>query len=253
MDANFDVVKKRIIEFIKFFISDTNLESIILGLSGGVDSSVVASLCVEALGGNRVYGLYLPYRENKQDAKHSKLVADKLNLNYKAFNITSLVDLYFNNFPDADKIRRGNMMARIRMAIIFDCSKIYNGVVAGTGNRSEILLGYFTLFGDSACSFAPIGDLYKTEVKQLAEIMKIPEEIINKKPSAGLWPGQTDEEELGFSYMEVDKILYLMIEEKKDINKIVKEGFNKELVEKIRQQISSTEFKRKLPLIPKIR
>lgn len=252
MDINIDIVRKKIVEFIRKYISDSNVESIVLGLSGGLDSSVVVYLCVEALGSDKVYALYLPYGKNREAETDSKWIADKLNINYNIFDITPLVDLYFKNFPDADKIRRGNMMARLRMAILFDYSKIYDGLVAGTGNKSEFLLGYFTLFGDAACSIAPLGDLYKTEVKELAKILGVPSNIIDQKPSAGLWSGQTDEGELGFSYEEADKILYLMEEKKYNIKHLINEGFDKDLIYKIKRQIDSNAFKNSLPVIPKI-
>jgi len=252
MDIDINLTRKKLVKFIRDFISNANLDSAVFGLSGGIDSCVVAYLCVEAVGPDKVHALCLPYYENKEDALNSKLVADKLDIEYKVFDISGLVNLYFDNFPDADQVRQGNMMARQRMNILFDHSKIYNGVVVGTGNKSELLLGYFTLFGDGACSCAPIADLYKTQVCQLAKDLGVPDQIINKKPSAGLWPGQTDEEELGISYDELDKILYLLEDKKYNIDELLSQGFDEGLIKKIMERIESSSFKRKLPATIKI-
>lgn len=253
MDIDFDMVRKKIVNFIKEYMANADLETIVLGLSGGLDSSVVAYLCSEAIGAKNVWGLFLPYEGiQNHDINGAKNLIQKLGINYKEFNIAPLVETYFKKFPNADKIRRGNMMARQRMAVLFDHSKIYNGLVAGTSNKSEIMLGYFTVFGDAASSIAPVGDLYKTEVKELAKILGVPSNIISQKPSPGLWAGQTDEGELGFSYEEADKILYLMEEKKYNVKHLINEGFSKDLIYKIKRQIDSNAFKNSLPVVPKI-
>lgn len=247
-------IKNKLLKFIKQSISKADLETAILGLSGGVDSSVVAYLCQEAIGPRNVYGIFLPYRSKSQEVEDAELVAKRLDINFEMFNITSLVDLYFENFSSkVSKVRRGNMMARIRMAILFDMSKVYNGLVVGTSNKSEILLGYYTVYGDGASSIAPIGDMYKTEVKEMAKNLDLPTKIVEKKPTAGLWEGQTDEKELGFTYQQADEILYYLEEEKLNVKEIIDKEIDNDLIKKVTQVIESNKFKRYLPFIPKIR
>ena len=149
-------------------------------------------------------------------------------------------------------IRKGNVMARVRMIILYDESARENALVMGTGNRTEILLGYTTLFGDSACAINPVGDLYKTQLRDLAKYMGVPQEIIDKKPSADLWIGQTDEDELGYSYDEIDKYLYQMIDEKKSAEELIKAGFNASFMQAINSRITKNDFKRLPPTIAKI-
>ena len=163
-----------------------------------------------------------------------------------------MVDCYFKKFPEADKVRRGNKMARERMSILYDQSKVENALVIGSGNKTEILLGYATLFGDTACAINPIGSLYKTQIRQLARCIGMPERIIKKPPTADLWPGQTDESEIGITYEEVDKILYLAVDKKYKLPRLVKLGFGKDSIDKILKRVDKFKYKRELPVIGKI-
>ena len=182
-----------------------------LGLSGGIDSALVACLVAEAIGARQTLCVLMPYRTSSPDSRgDAETLVDQLGCASELVDISSIVDSYFGagDRRDASALRRGNAMARARMIVLYDHSVTWGGLVVGTGNKTETLIGYTTLFGDSACAFNPIGDLYKTQVRQLALAVGVPEAIIRKAPSADLWPGQTDEVEVGFSYAQVDRILF---------------------------------------------
>ena len=240
-----------IVKFIKEQLQNANMENIVIGLSGGIDSAVVAALCVKAIGAENVYGVMLPYRSSHDDSlEHAKLVAEKFNIKYRIVEITKMVDAYFDNFePDANALRRGNRMARERMCVLYDLSAKYKALVAGTGNLSELMIGYCTQYGDSACAFETIGNLYKTEVFEIARILEVPECIITKNPTADLWEGQTDEDEMGITYKELDEILYLMLEQKMNYEKLVS-TFSTEKIDKVKRMIQLSEFKRNMPPSP---
>jgi NAD+ synthase len=224
-------------------------------MSGGVDSTVVGYLCRLAFGKPNTYGIILPYKNTpKVSVDHAYLVGRTLGIRYLRFNVTPQIDYYFKNFPQADKIRIGNKIARERMSILYDLSYHFNGLVVGSSNKSEIYLGYGTIFGDLAWLINPLGDLFKTEIYQLAEFLGVPKEIIEKKPSAELWEGQTDEDELGFTYKEADIVLYYYVEKNMSADEIanqVKE-VSKEKIYKIIERVRNTDFKRKPPKIAKI-
>jgi NAD+ synthase len=249
-NLNAEIIK--IVKFIQDQLQNANMKRLIIGLSGGIDSSVVAALCVKAVGKENVFGVMLPYKFSQDESLHdAKLVADKYGIKYEIVEITKMVDAYFDNFdPDADALRRGNRMARERMCVLYDFSAKYNALVAGTGNLSELMIGYCTQYGDSACAFETIGHLYKTEVFKIAEILDVPESVINKKPTADLWKGQTDEAEMGITYKELDEILYKMLENKLDYEKLIL-SFSKEKVDKVMKMIQRSEFKRNMPPSPK--
>ena len=209
---NRDMIKEteKIIEFIRETFKQKEFSKAVIGISGGLDSAVVAALLVEALGKENVYGYMLPYHL-QYDASDAGEVARHLDINFDVINIGDIVDQTKKYLQLEDKYitRIGNIKARIRMIILYDLSTKHEALVVGTGNKTELLLGYFTLYGDGACALEPIGHLYKTEVKQLAKYLEIPKQIIDKAPSADLWEGQTDEKELGISYKEIDEWLYL--------------------------------------------
>ncbi len=240
------------VDFIKKQLSETGFEKLIVGLSGGIDSAVTAALSVQAVGSENVYGVMMPYKNSRQESlDHALLVADKLNIQYQVIDITPMVDSYFDTYAtDADYLRRGNRMARERMCILYDLSAKYNALVAGTGNRTELMIGYCTQYGDSACAFEPLGNLYKTEVKALAEYLDLPKVIIDKNPTADLWEGQTDEEEMGISYNRLDEILYQLLDAKISADNLPKLGYKFEEINKVISMIKKSEFKRKMPPQP---
>ena len=196
----------------------------------------------------------MPYKSSNPDSlNHAKLVVEDLGINSKTIEITDMIDAYFKNEKEATSLRMGNKMARERMSILFDYSSKENALVVGTSNKTEIYLGYSTQFGDSACALNPIGDLYKTNIWDLSRYLKIPNELIEKKPSADLWEGQTDEQEMGLTYKEADQVLYRMLEENKKVDEVLAEGFNKDLVDNIVRRMNRSEYKRRMPLIAKIK
>mgnify|MGYP001683633782 FL=1 len=226
----------------------------VLGLSGGIDSALVAYLLRDALGKENVLAIMMPYKSSNPDSlNHAKLVVEDLGINSKTIEITDMIDAYFKNEKEATSLRMGNKMARERMSILFDYSSKENALVVGTSNKTEIYLGYSTQFGDSACALNPIGDLYKTNIWDLSRYLKIPNELIEKKPSADLWEGQTDEQEMGLTYKEADQVLYRMLEENKKVEEVLAEGFNKDLVDNIVRRMNRSEYKRRMPLIAKIK
>jgi NAD+ synthase len=255
LKINAERVRDFLIEFLRDEFKRANFQNAIFGMSGGVDSTVVGYLCKLAFGRTNTYGIILPYKNTpKISVDHAYLVGRALGIRYLRFNVTPQIDYYFKNFPQADKIRIGNKIARERMSILYDLSSHFNGLVVGSSNKSEIYLGYGTIFGDLAWLINPLGDLFKTEVYQLAEYLGVPKEIIEKKPSAELWEGQTDEGELGFTYKQADIVLYYYIEKNMSPDEIanqVKE-VNKEIIYRIVEKVKKTEFKRKPPKIAKI-
>lgn len=255
LKINPERVRDFLVEFLRDEFKRANIQNAIFGLSGGVDSAVIGYLCKIAFGKANTYGIILPYKNTpKTSVDHAYLVGRTLGIRYLRFNVTPQIDYYFKNFPQADKVRIGNKIARERMSILYDLSYHFGGIVVGSSNKSEIYLGYGTLFGDLAWLINPIGDLFKTEIYQLAEFLGVPKEIIEKKPSAELWEGQTDEDELGFSYKECDIILYYYVEKNlspEEIANQVKE-ISKETIYKVIERVKKTEFKRKPPKIAKI-
>lgn len=246
LKINTEEVKEKIVDFIRPQVKGAGLSRAVVGLSGGLDSTIVAYLAKEALGRENVYGVILPYKTtSKEDVEDAKEIIKTLGMNPVEIEITPVVDSLLTSLKDADKVRKGNIMARARMIVLYDQAAKYKALVLGTSNKTELLLGYFTKYGDGGVDLEPLGDLYKTQVRQLAKDLGIPKKIIKKVPTAGLWPGQTDEGELGFTYEEVDRLLYHMIDEKKTDEELIELGFKKEFIEKVRGKIKNTEHKRK--------
>ena len=239
--------------FIGREIDEAQAQGVIIGVSGGVDSAVGAYLCSRVLGPERVTGVLMPYKTSSPDSlEHGKLVVSETGIESEIIEITPMIDAYFGVHPEADKIRMGNKMARERMSILFDFAKRKKALVVGTGNKTELLLGYFTIYGDGGYSLNPIGDLYKTEVWQLARHLGVPEEIVKKPPSADLWKGQTDEGELGMTYEEADKILQKLVEENIPPAEVAKH-LDPKFVANIVDRMEHTEFKRRMPRICQVR
>ena len=254
LDLNLKEVHNELVEFLRENFKKAGFSKAVLGLSGGIDSALVAYLLRDALGKENILAIMMPYKSSNPDSlNHAKLVIEDLKINSKTIEITDMIDAYFKNEEEATSLRMGNKMARERMSILFDYSSKENALVVGTSNKTEIYLGYSTQFGDSACALNPIGDLYKTNIWDLSRYLKIPNELIEKKPSADLWEGQTDEQEMGLTYKEADQVLYRMLEENKTVEEVLGEGFNKDLVDNIVRRMNRSEYKRRMPLIAKIK
>lgn len=248
----FDVerTKEYLVQFLASEIKRRGFKKGVVGVSGGLDSAVAVTLLSLSVGRENTLGIILPYNgTGEEELKDAVAIIRHLGIKSYRIDIQLMVDDYFRNFPDADKKRRGNKMARERMSILYDISALKNALVIGTGNKTEYNLGYFTLFGDGACAINPIGDLYKTEVRQLASCIGVPDKIIKKVPTAGLWKGQTDEGELGYEYNEIDNLLYHIIELKYSRKKLLDLGFDEKFVDDITGRIKNTEFKRMFPHI----
>jgi len=252
--VNQDLVKV-LVNFIYQETTRFGIKKVVLGLSGGIDSTVAAYLAALALGPKNVLGVMMPYKTSSADSVGDALsVVKDLKIKSMLINLTGAVDALAENDPDIlkDKVRFGNIMARMRMICLYDQSNEKKAFVLGTGNKTEILLGYSTLYGDSASAINPLGDLYKTQVWQLAELLKCPTQIIKKKPSADLWSGQTDEGELGFTYREADELLYYMIDQRYSDEELTELGFKLPFIKTLRDKIRFNQFKRVMPIIAKV-
>lgn len=247
LDIDLNRAKETIEEFIKTSVETNHFKCAVLGLSGGLDSSFVAAIATSALGAKNVLGLMLPYKLSSKDSiMHAKLVAREFGFETKIIDITQMAEGYHEQL---DKLRLGNLLARLRMCVIFDQSKAYDAIVLGSSNKSELMIGYSTWYGDLAAGAYPIGDLYKTQVRALARHIAIPQVIIDKPPTADLWPGQTDECEIGETYERLDYILYLLINVGLSIEEISNRGFEINEVKSIYDKIKRSQFKRALPPI----
>jgi len=250
LTINTESVRQFLISFIQTKITKAGFSKAVVNLSGGLDSSVSCFLTAEALGAENVMALRLPYKTSSPESlEHAQLVIDTLGVQSLTIPITDMVDLLIQRFPDMSRIRQGNIMARMRMIVLYDQSAAFPGLAIGTGNKTEILLGYTTLYGDSACAINPLGDLYKTQLRQLARAIRIPPVIINKPPSADLWLGQTDEGELGFSYADVDQLLYLLVDQRYKPEDCVQLGFTESFIRAVMDRVRHTHFKRVMPPI----
>jgi len=248
-----DLVRQILTKFIRSEITRAGFQRAVVNLSGGLDSAVSCFLAAEALGPQNVLALRLPYKTSSPDSlEHAQMVIDQTGVQARTISITDMADPFIALEPDMSPVRKGNIMARLRMIVAYDQSEAFRGLVVGTGNKTEILLGYTTLYGESACAINPLGDLYKTQVRQLARALGVPEAIIAKPPSADLWAGQTDEGELGFTYAEVDKLLYLLVDQRYRPEECVQAGFDEKFVRAVLERVRRNQFKRVLPPIAKL-
>ncbi len=253
LEINTELARQILVGFLRTEITRAGFSHAVVALSGGLDSSLSCLLAAEALGPENVLAIRMPFRTSPPDSmEHAQQVIEMSGVKELTLPITEMVDAYLDKVPHADRVRRGNVMARMRMIVLYDQSAAFQGLVVGTGNKTEILLGYTTLYGDSACALNPLGDLYKTQVRQLAAAMGVPEAIIKKAPSADLWAGQTDEGELGFTYEQVDRLLYLLVDERYSPEACLDAGFDREFIDHVLERIRQTQFKRVLPPIAKL-
>jgi NAD+ synthase len=253
LEINPDVVRGLLVRFIRSEVTRTGMARGVIGLSGGVDSSLVAALAAEALGAANVLGVMLPYRtSNPSSEAHAAEVAALLGIASHRVDITPVVEPYFALNPAMSDRRRGNAMARARMLILFDQSAEFGGLVMGTSNRTETLLGYTTVFGDNAAAIQPIGDLFKCQVRQLARAVGVPEAIVSKPPSADLWAGQTDEGELGFTYDQADQILHLLYDQRYTADEVAAAGFELALVRRVLEIVRRSQYKRQPAPVAKV-
>jgi NAD+ synthase len=257
------VARRVITAFIRAQLAQAGFERALVGLSGGIDSALVAFLVAEAIGADRLLCVLMPYRASSPASRSdAEEVVRRLGCPSELVDITPIVDGYFGQDGnpgsggpmalEASPLRRGNAMARARMLVLYDRSVTWRGLVVGTGNKTESLIGYTTLFGDSASAFNPIGDLYKSQVRQLSVAVGVPDAIIRKAPSADLWPGQTDEQEAGFSYPQLDRLLFWMIDRRRSDEELAAMGFDPPVIDRVGRLVAVSEFKRQVPPIAKL-
>jgi NAD+ synthase len=253
LHINTDLARKILVLFLRDAVTKVSFERAVIGLSGGIDSALSAYLVTEALGPENVLALRMPYKVSSQSSlDDAQDVIDALGIHSDTVDITPMVDPLLERFPEASQLRQGNVLARMRMVVLYDQSAAFDGLVIGTSNKTETLLGYTTIYGDNAAAVQPIADLYKAQVRQLARALGVPEHIIDKPPSADLWAGQTDEDELGFTYELADQMLYLLVDERYTVDEVVAEGFDRALVEKIWRQVRLNHYKRTMPNVAKL-
>jgi NAD+ synthase len=248
-----DLVRRILVDFLRTEITRSGFSRALVGLSGGVDSALACYLAAEALGPENVLAVLMPYQTSSPDSlEHAALVIGQTGVRELAVPITPMAEPFLAAIPADQSVRRGNVLARLRMIVLYDQSAEFQGLVVGTGNKTEILLGYTTLYGDSACALNPLGDLYKTQVRQLARAIGVPEVIVAKPPSADLWAGQTDEGELGFTYERVDQLLLLLVDGRHSPESCVEAGFDRAFVQAVIERIRRNQFKRLMPPIAKL-
>ncbi|HJS17503.1 MAG TPA: NAD+ synthase [Anaerolineales bacterium] len=253
LTINTDVAHQILTGFIRSEVTRVGYSRAVIGLSGGIDSALSFALAVEALGNENVLAVRLPYKSSSADSlEHAEMLVEQYEVQCETVEITDMVEPLFAIDPEMSKQRKGNIMARQRMIVLYDRSEAFKGLVIGTSNKTEILLGYSTLWGDMASALNPIGDLYKTQVRQLSLALEIPSAIIDKPPSADLWSGQTDEGELGFTYEEADRLLYLLVDQRYSARECIEEGFDEQFVNLVVKRVQRNQFKRMMPPIAKL-
>ena len=253
LNVDTDVAHLVLTRFLHNEITKAGFARAVLGLSGGIDSALSCYLVAAALGPENVLAIRMPYRASSADSlEHAQLVIDDLGVASETVEITAMVEPLFELTPEMDANRKGNVMARARMIVLYDRSAAWQGLVVGTSNKTELLLGYGTIFGDLASAVNPLGDLYKTQIRQLSRAVGVPLPLVEKAPSADLKPNQTDEGELGFTYAEVDQLLYLLIDERYSAEEAVAAGFAQAFVDRVLTMVRRAHYKRTMPVIPKI-
>lgn len=239
--------------FIRDSMTKAGMSRAVIGLSGGIDSAVSAYLSAGALGAENVLALRMPYRTSSAESlSDAEAVIEDLGLPHLTLPISDMADPLINCFPEMSKLRQGNIMARLRMIALYDQSMAWGGLVMGTSNKTEFLLGYSTIYGDSGVALHPIADLYKYQIRQMARYLGVPRSVIDKPPSADLWIGQTDEDELGFTYDQADQVLYLLVDERYTVDEVAQEGFDRDFVAQIWERVKANHFKRTMPNIAKL-
>ncbi len=254
LSINTDLANTILTGFIRDEIAKSGMHKAVIGLSGGIDSALSAYLSAKALGAENVLVVRMPYQTSSPESlQHAEEVIDDLGLPSLTVEITPMVQPLIDRFPDMSNVRKGNIMARTRMIVLYDQSVAWGGLVMGTSNKTEFLLGYSTIYGDSGVALQPIADLYKAQVRQLAQALGVPSSIIDKPPSADLWAGQTDEQELGFTYEEADQVLYLLVDERYTAEEAAEaSGFSLEFVAKIWERVKANHYKRTMPNVAKV-
>jgi NAD+ synthase len=253
LTINTDVARTILTGFIRSEVTRAGFSHAVVGLSGGIDSALSCVLAVEALGAQNVLAVRMPYKSSSPDSlEHAQMLIDQLGMPGETIEITAMVDPLIAMDPDMSRVRKGNIMARERMIVLYDRSEDFKGLVIGTSNKAEILLGYTTLFGDSASAINPLGDLYKTQLRQLSRALNVPAPMVDKPPSADLWVGQTDEGDLGFTYEDVDRLLYLLVDQRYSPQEAIDAGFDERFVNAVVGRVRRNQFKRMLPPIAKL-
>ncbi|HRL10540.1 MAG TPA: NAD+ synthase [Aggregatilineales bacterium] len=253
LDINTDIARKILTAFIRDQIEKAGANGAVIGLSGGIDSALSAYLSAAALGAENVLAVRMPYRTSSTASlEHADLVIEALGIPALTVPITDMVDPLIGQFPDMSDLRKGNIMARMRMIVLYDQSAARGLLPMGTSNKTEFLLGYSTIYGDSGVALHPIADLYKYQVRKLSRALGVPDVIIDKAPSADLWEGQTDEAELGFTYNDVDQVLYLLVDQRYTVAQVIDEGFDAGFVNKVWRRVKVNHFKRTMPNVAKL-
>lgn len=253
LNINSELATRILTGFIRDSMTKAGMSRAVIGLSGGIDSAVSAYLSARALGAENVLALRMPYRSSSAESlSDAEAVIEDLGLPHLTVPISDMADALISRFPEMSKLRQGNIMARLRMIALYDQSMAWGGLVMGTSNKTEFLLGYSTIYGDSGVALHPIADLYKYQIRQMARYLGVPRSVIDKPPSADLWIGQTDEDELGFTYDQADQVLFLLVDERYTVDEVAQEGFDRDFVAQIWERVKANHYKRTMPNIAKL-